>query len=39
VRKTPSWAKQQVAVRAYQRVPSVTPNVGNIPEEYPVGQL
>jgi Asp-tRNA(Asn)/Glu-tRNA(Gln) amidotransferase A subunit family amidase len=39
MRKTPSWAKQQVAVRAYQRVPSVTPNVGNIPEEYPVGQL
>jgi Asp-tRNA(Asn)/Glu-tRNA(Gln) amidotransferase A subunit family amidase len=39
VRKTPSWAKQQVALRAYQSVPSVTPIVGNIPEEYPVGQL
>jgi Asp-tRNA(Asn)/Glu-tRNA(Gln) amidotransferase A subunit family amidase len=39
VRKTPSWAKQQVAAMAYQSVPSVTPNVGNIPEEYPVGQL
>lgn len=39
VRKTPSWAKQRVGVRGYESVPSVTPNVGNIPEEYPVGQL
>jgi Asp-tRNA(Asn)/Glu-tRNA(Gln) amidotransferase A subunit family amidase len=39
VRKTPSWAKQQVAARVYETVPSVTPDVGNIPEEYPVGEL
>jgi Asp-tRNA(Asn)/Glu-tRNA(Gln) amidotransferase A subunit family amidase len=39
VRKTPSWAKRQVAVRAYQSVPSVTPDVGDIPEVYSVGQL
>lgn len=39
VRKTPSWAKQQVGARAYDSVPSVTPDVGNIPDEYPVGEL
>lgn len=39
VRKTPSWAKQRVSARAYDSVPSVTPNVGNIPDEYPVGEL
>lgn len=39
VRKTPSWAKQQVRARAYESVPSVTPDVGNIPSEYPVGEL
>lgn len=39
VRKTPSWAKQQVHARQYQAVPSVTPNVDNIPAEYPIGVL
>jgi Asp-tRNA(Asn)/Glu-tRNA(Gln) amidotransferase A subunit family amidase len=39
VRKTPSWAQQQVRARAYERVPSVRPDVGDIPAEYPVGQL
>jgi Asp-tRNA(Asn)/Glu-tRNA(Gln) amidotransferase A subunit family amidase len=39
VRKTPSWARQQVGARAYESVPSVTPNVGNIPDEYPLGNL
>lgn len=39
VRKTPSWAKQQVHARQYEAVPSVTPNVGNIPAEYPIGVL
>lgn len=39
VRKTPSWAKQQVKAKAYDAVPRVNPNVGNIPEEYPVGVL
>ena len=39
VRKTPSWSKQRVGARAFESVPSVTPNVGNIPDEYPVGEL
>lgn len=39
VRKTPSWAKRQVRARSYEGVPSVTPNVASIPDEYPVGQL
>jgi Asp-tRNA(Asn)/Glu-tRNA(Gln) amidotransferase A subunit family amidase len=39
VRKTPSWAKQRVGARAYDSVPSVTPDVGSIPDEYPVGVL
>ena len=39
VRKTTSWAKQRVGVRAYDSVPSVAPNVGSIPDEYPVGGL
>ena len=39
VRKTPSWARQQVKAKAYDAVPSVSPNVGNIPAEYPVGIL
>ena len=39
VRKTPSWAKQQVHARHYEDVPSITPNVGNIPAEYPIGVL
>jgi Asp-tRNA(Asn)/Glu-tRNA(Gln) amidotransferase A subunit family amidase len=39
VRKTPSWAKQQIGARAYESVPSVTPNVANIPDEYPIGEL
>ena len=39
VRKTPSWAKQRVTARAYESVPGVTPTVGNIPDEYPVGEL
>lgn len=39
VRKTPSWAKQQVRAKKYDAVPSVTPNVGNIPDEYPIGHL
>jgi Asp-tRNA(Asn)/Glu-tRNA(Gln) amidotransferase A subunit family amidase len=39
VRKTPSWAKRQVKARRYEVVPSVRPDVGNIPEEYPVGVL
>jgi hypothetical protein len=39
VRKTPSWAKQQIKARQYEAVPIVRPDVGNIPEEYPVGVL
>lgn len=39
VRKTPSWAKRMVPVRSYDAVPSVTPNLGDIPDEYPIGQL
>jgi Asp-tRNA(Asn)/Glu-tRNA(Gln) amidotransferase A subunit family amidase len=39
VRKTPSWAKQQVHAKQYDTVPSITPNVGNIPAEYPTGVL
>jgi Asp-tRNA(Asn)/Glu-tRNA(Gln) amidotransferase A subunit family amidase len=39
VRKTPSWAKQRVGARVYESVPSVTPDVGSIPSEYPVGVL
>jgi Asp-tRNA(Asn)/Glu-tRNA(Gln) amidotransferase A subunit family amidase len=39
VRKTPSWAKREVKARRYDIVPSVAPDVGNIPEEYPVGVL
>lgn len=39
VRKMPSWAKQKVVAKNYTSVPSVTPNVANIPEEYPIGQL
>lgn len=39
VRKTPSWAKREVTVRDYKSVPSVKPNVANIPSEYPIGQL
>ena len=38
-RKMPSWAKQQVHAKQYDAVPKVTPNVGNIPEEYPLGVL
>lgn len=39
VRKTPSWARQRVNVRNYTSVPTIVPNVGNIPDEYPLGQL
>lgn len=39
VRKTPSWAKQKVGAKHYKSVPNVVPNVANIPDEYPVGQL
>lgn len=39
VRKTPSWAKRHVGVKNYTTVPSIVPNVGNIPEEYSIGQL
>jgi Asp-tRNA(Asn)/Glu-tRNA(Gln) amidotransferase A subunit family amidase len=39
VRKAPSWAKQRVGARGYESVPSVTPNVGSIPDEYLVGEL
>lgn len=39
VRKTPLWAKQRVGARTYKSVPIVRPDVGNIPEDYPVGEL
>ena len=40
VRKTPSWAKEVVGVKAYTGgVPTVTPNRGNIPAAYPIGVL
>ncbi|KAM0721092.1 hypothetical protein Q7P37_003378 [Cladosporium fusiforme] len=39
VREMPSWAKQQVVAQDYKSVPSVSPNVANIPHDYPIGQL
>lgn len=39
VRKSPAWAKEAVEVRAYDSVPVVTPNRGNIPSAYPLGTL
>lgn len=39
VRRTPAWASEVVGMRAYGSVPSVVPDRGNIPPEYPVGVL
>jgi Asp-tRNA(Asn)/Glu-tRNA(Gln) amidotransferase A subunit family amidase len=39
VRRTPAWAREEVKVKRYEEVPSVVPDVGSIPEEYPVGVL
>ncbi|KAM0689371.1 hypothetical protein Q7P36_011449 [Cladosporium allicinum] len=39
VRKTPSWAKEEVRAGRYEVVPTVRPDVRNIPEGYPVGVL
>ncbi|KAK4557048.1 hypothetical protein LTR86_006029 [Recurvomyces mirabilis] len=39
VRKTPVFAKQVVETRAYQEVPVVKPNTGNISPRYPIGVL
>lgn len=41
VRRTPSWAKNTVPIKAYAGdvVPVVIPDRGNIPVEYPVGVL
>ncbi|KNG45429.1 amidase signature enzyme [Stemphylium lycopersici] len=39
VRKSPVWARNVVEVPAYESVPVVTPDRGNIPVEYPLGTL
>ncbi|KAA8621752.1 GatA Asp-tRNAAsn Glu-tRNAGln amidotransferase A subunit [Pyrenophora tritici-repentis] len=39
VRKSPVWVKEAVEVRAYDRVPVITPDRGNIPSDYPLGTL
>ena len=39
VRRTPAWAREEVGAKRYEEVPSVVPDVGSIPEEYPVGVL
>ncbi|QDS76793.1 hypothetical protein FKW77_002309 [Venturia effusa] len=39
VRRMPGWAEEVVEVRRYESVPSVVPDRGNIPRQYPVGVL
>lgn len=39
VRRTPVWARERVGTGDFEKVPVVRPNVGNIPEVYPVGVL
>ncbi|KAF2709992.1 amidase signature enzyme [Pleomassaria siparia CBS 279.74] len=39
VRRAPVWAKEQVEVGAYEVVPTVTPDRGNVNKAYPIGTL
>lgn len=39
VRRMPSFANQSLEAVAYDTVPNITPNTGNIPSIYPIGTL
>ncbi|KAK6434941.1 hypothetical protein LTR95_008876 [Oleoguttula sp. CCFEE 5521] len=39
VRRIPEWAEEVVEIKAYEAVPSVTPNSGNINAAYPLETL
>lgn len=39
VRRMPAFANQSVEARSYTDVPVITPNISNIPSQYPIGAL
>jgi Asp-tRNA(Asn)/Glu-tRNA(Gln) amidotransferase A subunit family amidase len=39
IRRPPTWAKEEVDVKEYKKVPVITPDRDNIPSAYPLGTL